>query len=89
MSCYSSARAVPLLRSSGPAVPTIKSLICLESIEFSHNSHGTAPVNDARMSSGPDSKVDIILNNPGDWVGWNREFATRMRALHLLDYFNG
>ncbi|KAJ4294946.1 hypothetical protein N0V88_005185 [Collariella sp. IMI 366227] len=41
------------------------------------------------MASAQDSKVDIILNGSGDWVGWNREFTTKMKALHLLEYFNG
>ncbi|KAK4246542.1 hypothetical protein C7999DRAFT_42045 [Corynascus novoguineensis] len=40
------------------------------------------------MSSG-DSGVDIILNSSADWNGWNREFTYKMRAFHLLDYFNG
>jgi chemotaxis protein histidine kinase CheA len=33
-----------------------------------------------------DSKVEIILNGPEDWVGWNREFTAKMKLLQLHDY---
>ena len=38
------------------------------------------------MSTVKDSKVDIVLNGPEDWVGWNREFTAKMKLLQLHDY---
>ena len=38
------------------------------------------------MPTAKDSKVDIVLSGPEDWVGWNREFTAKMKLLQLHDY---
>ncbi|SPQ25294.1 213c699c-5d2d-48ee-a652-68dd87aca1ee [Thermothielavioides terrestris] len=41
------------------------------------------------MFAAPETNFQITLNGSADWAFWNREFLAKMKALNLLDYFEG